>query len=83
MSWKRGAGSCPGRGTGEAAGVGGVAELRDAALSHAVNVPGEEVLAAPDVRKAADLVLFWNAVLVGLPEVRRVPDVNTKPRHAC
>lgn len=51
------------------------------ALIHAANVSRDKGLAAvPDAGKAADLVLFRNAVLVGLSEVRRVPGANTKQK---
>jgi hypothetical protein len=49
------------------------------ALIHAANVSRDNGLAAvPDAGKAAELVLFRNAVRVGLSEVRRVPGANTK-----
>ena len=51
------------------------------ALIHAANVSRDKGLAAvPDAGKGADLVLFRNAVRVGLSEVRRVPGANTKQK---
>jgi hypothetical protein len=49
------------------------------ALIHAANVSRAKGLAAvPDDDMASDLVLFRNAVLVGLSQVRRVPGANSK-----
>jgi hypothetical protein len=51
------------------------------ALIHAANVARAEGLAAaPDDKIAADLVLFRNAVRVGLAEVRRAPGANSKQK---
>jgi hypothetical protein len=51
------------------------------ALIHAANTARANGLAAvPDGDTAADLVLFRNAVLVGLAQVRRVPGANTKQK---
>jgi transposase len=48
-------------------------------LIHAANTARDMGLAAvPDKDMAADLVLFRNAVRVGLSEVRRVPGANSK-----
>jgi len=49
------------------------------ALIHAANTARDQGLAAaPDDATAADLVLFRNAVRVGLSEVRRVPGAKSK-----
>ena len=51
------------------------------ALIHAANVSRDQGLAtAPDDAIAADLVLFRNAVRVGLSDVRRVPGANAKQK---
>lgn len=51
------------------------------ALTHAADTAHAEGLAAtPDNATAADLALFRNAVRVSLPEVRRVPGVNSKQK---
>lgn len=51
------------------------------ALIHAANTARVKGLAVvPDDDIAADLVLFRNAVRVGLSEVRRVPGANTKQK---
>ena len=48
-------------------------------LIHAANVSRDKGLpAVPDDEMAADLVLFRNAVRVGLSEVRRVPGANSR-----
>jgi hypothetical protein len=50
-------------------------------LIHAANTARAKGLAAvPDTDMAADLVLFRNAVRVGLSEVRRVPGAKTKQK---
>ena len=51
------------------------------ALIHAANTARDQGLAAaPDDATAADLVLFRNAVRVGLSEVRRVPGAKSKQK---
>jgi transposase len=51
------------------------------ALIHAANTCRDEGLdRVPAQDMAAGLALFRNAVLVGLPEVRRVPGANTKQK---
>ena len=51
------------------------------ALIHAANTARDKGLAAvPDDTIAADLVLFRNAVRVGLSEVRRVPGAKSKQK---
>jgi transposase len=51
------------------------------ALIHAANTARDKGLAAvPDGDMAADLVLFRNAVRVGLSEVRRVPGAKSKQK---
>jgi transposase len=57
---------------------------RAARLIHAANTARDKGLAAaPDDATAAGLMLFRNAVRVGLSEVRRVPGAKTKQEPGC